>query len=869
MKFNRLLRSGLILTVLILLVSLKISAQIVSPRDFFGFTPGDDRMMFKYERLMEYMNLLARHSTMVHVEQTGTTELGKPMYIVFVSSAENISRLDRLREINRQLALDEIPVGTDRNELINEGRVFFLSTLSMHANEVGPVQALPLVVYELISGNDPRRRAILENSVAMFIPHNPDGMDMIVDHYNRHKGTPLETSNMPGVYHKYVGHNINRDFVTLSQKENQMVAGVYSTQWFPQAMVERHQMGSGGPRFFVSPPSDPIAENVDYSIWNWMRIYGSRALTEMSNAGLQSVSVNYLFDDYWPGATTTSIWKGVIGMLSEAASVNIATPIYVEPNELRPGGKGLSEYATSINLPRPWDGGWWRLSDILKYELENTLSYLYTSAIHREEILTFRNDVSRREIRRGQEEAPFYYIVPLQQHDRGEMAGMINLLNRHGVNSYSLQENITIGNRMYRAGDVVIPLAQPYRAFIKEVLETQKFPARHYTPGGELIRPYDITSWSLPLHRGVEAVAINERAAQIDNLLAPVQIPFTIRSPRNNASWALFTSAANESYKAAFMALRLNVPVERLTASFNDGNITWPAGSFIIPVNNRFTEIENILAASPVFLQARPEVQARRITTPRVAIVETWFHDMDGGWLRFIFDQYNVPYTVLRPFDLQTARLQRDFDIIFFTDQAKSLLMTGKLERGEQSFVSNYPAEFRRGMEKKGFENLMQFVQNGGKVMAWGPSTDLFTGLISMGEENNKQEFQLPFTNLGSELTGRGLYVPGSLLRIRLNTGHPIAWGMQEELGVFHRGTPVFRTSIPMLDMDRRVVGSFASDNILISGYARQEDLLKREAALLWLRKGKGQIILSSFNPQFRASTQVTFKLIFNALLME
>ena len=853
-----------------LFVTAHSMAQVTSPREHFGFTPGDDRMMFLYEDLISYMQKLAEASPMVHMEETGRTELGRPMYNIFVSSAENIANLENLREINRQLAMDDIPEGTSREELLENGRVFFLSTLSMHATEVGPVQALPLIVYELIAGNDLRRSKILENTVAMFLPHNPDGMNMIVEHYNKYKGTVLETSNMPGVYHKYVGHNINRDFVTLTQSENQAVAETYSTKWFPQAMVERHQMGSYGPRFYISPPHDPIAENVDAGIWNWMRVYGSRTLTEMTDAGLASVSVNYLFDDYWPGATTTSIWKGVVGMLSEAASVNIATPIYVEPNELRTIGKGLGEYAISINLPKPWEGGWWRLSDILKYEFENTLSYLHTSAIHKNEILQFRNDVSRREIQRGKEEAPFYYILPQKQHDLSEMAALVNLLERHGVKSYRLTENIEWNNRNFRAGDVVIPLAQPYRAFIKEVLEAQKFPARHYTPNGELIRPYDITSWSLPLHRGVNAVEINTPVAGLDEKLEQIIIPFTMKDLTTEVrNWAIFSSANNESYKAAFHALKEGINVERTREAFSLDGKEFPAGSFLIPVNRSYSRVEQELLVSPLYTNEKPSVKAEKMKTPRVGLVETWFHDMDGGWTRFIFDQYGIPYTVLRPDELQTINLQRDFDILIFTDRPKSVYMTGKMERGGQAFPSRYPPEYSKGMEKKGFENLIQFINNGGKVMAWGPATDLFTGVISIGENESKEEFILPVNNIEKELASQGLYIPGSLLRINLRQNHPLTWGMPSQIGVFHRGAPVFRTSIPYFDMDRRVIATFAEDNILMSGYAEKEELLKKEAALAWVQKGKGQIILSSFNPQFRSSTAVTYKLLFNALLLE
>lgn len=863
-------RRGVALIAILLFLVPGLMAQLVTPEEHFGFTPGDDRQLFLYEDLMEYMQQLADASPMVHVEQTGETSLGRPMYIVFVSSAENIANLERLKEINRQLALDDIPAGTDRQALLEEGKVFFLSTLSMHANEVGPVQALPLVVYELIAGEDPRREIILENSVAMFIPHNPDGMNMIVEHYNKHKGTSMETSNMPGVYHKYVGHNINRDFVTLTQRENQMVADVYSTEWFPQAMVERHQMGSTGPRFYISPPHDPIAENVDAGIWNWMRVYGSRSLAQMTHAGLESVSVNYLFDDYWPGATTTSIWKGVIGMLSEAASVNIASPIYIEPNELRTIGKGMGEYAMSINMPKPWGGGWWRLSDILRYELENTLSYLHTSSLHKQEILQFRNDISRRETERGMQKAPFYFILPQEQHDASEMAGIVNLLKRHGVNCWQLAAEIEWNNRLFRKGDVVIPLAQPYRSFIKEVLETQKFPARFYTPGGELIRPYDITSWSLALHRGVEVVEINTPVPELKNHLEEIVYPFTLKTEQEGeASWALFPAVSNESYKAAFMALEQGVKVERTHASFSDGGRTYPAGSFLVPLNKKIENITAELTVSPHYLDQKPSVENQTVSLPRVGIVETWFHDMDGGWMRFMFDQYHIPYVVLRPHELKTADLQGDFDVLFFTDRDKSVFMNGRFESDGKPVPSRYPSEYSRGMEKEGLENLLQFINNGGKVMAWGPAVELFMGALAMGENDNKEEFQLPVSNVGKDLSSKGLYVPGALLRVKLRSNHPLTLGMPEEMGVFHRGRPVFQTSVPYFDMDRRVIASFAEDNILMSGYAEKEELLKKQAALVWLKKGKGQIILSSFNPQFRSSTAATYKFLFNALLME
>jgi hypothetical protein len=854
-----------------LIYSQAITPVVPSPASHFGFTPGDDRMLFTYEEMIEYFRKLESVSPRIKIEQIGHSELGKPMYLLFVSSEGNIANLDRLKSINRKLALDFDILHKERTELVREGKVFFLMTLSMHSNEVGPSQAAPLIVHELITSDDPKIADILENTVYMITPsHNPDGMNMIVENYKKYKGTRYEGSSMPGVYHKYVGHNINRDFVTLAMSENDAISRVYSKEWFPQVMVERHQMGSRGPRYYISPPSDPLSENILPGLWNWKRIFGSRALTSMTDEGLKGVSVNYLFDMYWPGHTGTSLWKGVIAMLSEAASVDIASPIYIEPNELSVTGKGLAEYEISINMPDPWPGGWWHLSDIVEYERVNTISYLHTASVHKEEILTFRNEITKKEVERGKNEAPYYYILPAQQHDQSELASLINLLDKHGIDSYRLINDRLINNRLHRKGDVVIPLSQPYRSFIKEVMEAQKFPVRHFSANGEMIRPYDITSWSLPLHKGVEAIEINTKIDLPYDELQIIEIPFKISDQgKETFTGVLFSASNNESYKAAFLASANGLKVERLTeVQVVDGN-EFPAGSFYIPSQRNLDNILRELMVQPLYLAENFAGKTMPVNIPRIALVESWFHDMDAGWTRYLFDTHQIPYKVLRPSDLQEVNLSRNFDMVIFPDQGKSILMEGKGGSPGNYTISRYPPEYAKGMGQKGLSNLLDFVDKGGKVVSWGRSTDIFMGNLSIdNDKEGKQEFNLPVRNIGEDLGKKGLDVTGSLLRVRLRPDHPLTYGMPEETGVFHRGNPVFATSFPYFDMDRRVIASFTKDSILMRGFIENEKLLSDQAAMVWVKKGKGQLVLFSFCPQFRGSTPATYKLLFNSILL-
>jgi hypothetical protein len=847
------------------------ATEIVAPEKYFGFKPGADGMLFTYEALIEYLQKLDAVSPRLELREIGLSPMKKKMYIAFFSSEENINNLDSLKAINKKLALDPNIPEAERKDKINKGKVFVMAALSMHSGEVGPSQSAPLIAHDLVTTSDPKKLEILDNVVYMMIPcHNPDGMDMVVNHYKKYKGTKYEGSSLPGVYHKYVGHDNNRDFVTLSQSDNRAVAQVYNTDWFPQVMVEKHQMGSGTARYFVPPMHDPISENVDAAVWNWTWIFGSNMVTDMTKQGLAGVSQHYLFDDYWPGSTETCIWKNVIGMLTEAASVKYAKPIFVEHNELRGYGKGLSEYKVSINMSLPWQGGWWRLSDIIEYEIVSTMSILKTASLRGHEILKFRNDVCKRQVKLGQTKPPYYYILPQKQHDMSEFVDLVNLLKDHGVNVYQLSSSLTLGDRNFLKGDVVVPLSQSYRPFIKEVMERQQYPERHYTPGGELIKPYDITSWSLPLHRGVKSIEIKNSSKDLKFSLKEIKGKFVLAKQTPKDYWAaIFNAQNNESYKAAFYSLSKGVPVKRLAESTKLNNVSIPKGSFVVYHNPIFTQFLNELNVPPLYIKEAINLKTTDVTLPRLALMETYFHDMDAGWTRFVMDSYNIPFTVLHPGDFEKSNLAKDFDVIVFPNVDKSVLMQGKYKSDGKYYITSYPPEYTKGIGKKGKEKLMTFLDKGGIIVSWGRSTGLFSGALEIKlAKKDKEDFQLPFRDVSDGLKKAGLYCPGSFMKINLLQDHPLTLGMQKSIGVFFRGAPVFSTSIPNFDMDRRVIGIFPEKDILLSGYCKQEEKLGNKSAMIWLKKGKGQLVLFGFSPQFRASTNVGFKLLFNSILL-
>jgi hypothetical protein len=324
--------------------------------------------------------------------------------------------------------------------------------------------------------------------------------------------------------------------------------------------------------------------------------------------------------------------------------------------------------------------------------------------------------------------------------------------------------------------------------------------------------------------------------------------------------------------------------VSRFNHPFGPTGNQQPSGSFLIFAGKDADELRGIVAKTPVtplVLESEITVATQPVRLPRVALVETYFHDMDAGWTRYLFDTYGIGYTVLHPADFDSVDLSADFDVIVFPGASKDVLTKGKYKRGDRYMAPDYPPDFTKPISKKGLGELTAFIEGGGRVVSWGGSTALFTdGLAAplpsdagkknggKGESGQGETIDLPVRDITNQLREDGVFVPGAFLAMDFLPEHPMTWGMPTKGGVFSRGTPVFATSIPSQDTDRRVVAVYPERELLLSGYMEGEDALEGRPAAVWVRAGKGQIALFGFWPQFRGSVPATFKLVFNALLL-
>jgi hypothetical protein len=282
---------------------------------------------------------------------------------------------------------------------------------------------------------------------------------------------------------------------------------------------------------------------------------------------------------------------------------------------------------------------------------------------------------------------------------------------------------------------------------------------------------------------------------------------------------------------------------------------------------NELRAVVDQATIKPHFLESEITVPLMPVRLPKIGLVETYFHDMDAGWTRYLFDTYGIEYRVLHPEDFDGTDLKKDFDVIVFPDASKDVLTKGKFKRFDRYVSNDYPPQFRKPISKKGLAKLTEFITGGGVVVSWGGSTGLFTeGLPLPKNDEESETIELPVRDVIEEL--ENVSVPGAFLAVDFIPDHFLTWGMPEKAGAFSRGTPVFATSIPVLDTDRRVIGIYPERDLLLSGYISGEKQLQNRPSMVWVRAGKGQLVLFGFRPQFRGSTPATFKLVFNSLLL-
>ncbi len=592
------------------------AAPVPSPEKHFGHAMGADRSMLDWDKVVSYFQSLERASGRIHVEEYGRSTEGRPLVVAIIAAPETIKALPRYIDIQRRLADPRKTSQSQAEELLTKGKAIVLITCSIHSTEIGATHAGIELAYRLLTEEKPRLRAILQNTVFLLVPSlNPDGLDLVTRWYRKTLGTSFEGTPPQELYHKYVGHDNNRDWYIFSQAETRATVAKLHNVWHPHVVYDVHQQGPAAARMFVPPWMDPIEPNIDPILVQEGNLFGMGIATDLTAAGKTGVVVNAQYD-CWTPARHYQAYHGGMRILSEAASARLATPVTIEPAAIDSHALGYDPRKTSWNYLEPWLGGEWRLRDIVDYELIAMESCLYQAATRREDLLRNFYRIGQRQVERR---TPFAFFIPADQRDPGATRKLVETLEFGMVEVEHRSD-----------GSYLIAMRQPYSGFAKTLLEAQHYPDLRVFPGGPPKRPYDVTAHTLPMLMGVRVEAVDRVPA-----LAP---------SRSRPQGAL-SASDSESWKA-------------VNRAWTSGKVVWrdrSTGDFSLAEKTGW----------------------KLLPRPRIGLYKGFVASMDEGWTRWLFEQFGFAYTSVNNAEIRGGRLGGKYDVIVFADQSPASIEDG------------------------------------------------------------------------------------------------------------------------------------------------------------------------------------------------
>ena len=845
-----------------------VSVEIPSPEKYLGHRVGEDFKLANWKKISEYFRLLDEASDRIKVVELGQTTLGRPLIMAIITSEENMQELEKYRKIQARLHDPRVLQPGEKERLIKEGKAIVYISCSIHSTEIAASQMSMELAYKLVSENTPEIKKILSEVILLLIPSaNPDGIDLVTDWYYRTLGTPYEGSSMPWLYHYYTGHDNNRDWFMLTQKETQLMARVLYQEWFPLLVYDVHQMGSTGPRFFLPPYQDPINPNLDPLLLRELYQLAGEAVLSLTKEGKTGVATNTIFDGWYNTANRAApLRHNALGILSEAASANIASPIFIRPSEIRVSGAGNEIQSTYLE---PWPGGWWRLRDIVDYELIVATSFLKTIASNKEKYLGNFCLFAERQIQKCLNEPPYAYLIPENQKDLPTALKLIEVIQKNGAEVYRAEKSFKADGLEYPAGTYVIPLAQPYRAFIKDLLESKAYPL---PPGRDPAQylPYDEASWTLPFQMGVKVVEVNNKFETALKLLPPVKIPDS-QLQGSGRKYFIVDSSPNNTVVLANRLLKKKIPAGFTDKKVKAGNRNFQAGSLVVEQSklslNQLKTLSSGLGLSIGAVDSIEPARLKPLAPYHLAVYQPWTASMDEGWVRWVLEQFEFDFKVIHNDEIKAGELEKDYTHIILPNLSSRVILEGR-RKGE------VPPEYAGGIGAEGVAALNAFVRKGGILLAVENSADFAIDYFGLPVKNIIEPRRSRAESAAAPTSSDRVrvYSPGSILRVMVDNSRSETYGFEEEAAIFSYFSPVFETA---KQEDSRlspvgrisVLAWYPPSDPLLSGILINGDKLRQKAAALSCEFGQGKIVLLGFDVTHRAQAHGSFKFLFNPII--
>ena len=907
-------RSVKVVVIMILAVTATWSQEkITTPKAQFGFNLGDDYHLANYAQLVEYWKKLDQQSDRMILQDIGKTAEGRTISMAIITAPENHKKLARYKEISARLARAEGLTEEQARALAVEGKAVVWIDGGLHATEVLGAQQLMELVYQMVSRNDRETLRILNDVILLAVCVNPDGLDLVSNWYMRKKEpSQRSTSGLPRLYQKYIGHDNNRDFYMSNQPETEAINRVFYLEWFPQIVYNHHQTGPAGTVLFAPPFRDPFNYNFDPLVPLGVDLVGAAMHGRFVAEGKPGATMRSgsSYSTWWNGGLRTTVYfHNMIGLLTET----IGNPTPIEIPLL------IQKQLPSGDLPSPIAPQTWHFRQSIDYSITANRAVLDVASKHREDFLFNIYRMGRNSIERGgrdhwttkprrikavetayaKDRSPqvgsgrergmprkYYdmlvepalrdprgYVIPSDQPDFLTATKFVNALLKTGITIHRATSSFQIAGKSYPAGSYVVKAAQAFRPHVLDMFEPQDHPDDIPYPGGAPKPPYDSAGWTLAYQMGVQFDRI------LDGFDGPFEVIAGLAKPpagkvsgSRNATGYLVSHRVNDSFVATNRLLANNEKVYWLPKSFSANGKSYEAGTIFIPAQaGTLPHLQKLAAETGLNFEGtdiKPTGDAIILRPVRIGLWDRYGGSMPSGWVRWLLEKFEFPFEVVYPPALDAGNLASKYDVLIFVDGAIFPREGDRESRVEEPpSLESIPEEFRsrigRVTANKTIPELGKFLEGGGTVLAIGGSTSL--GQLGGLPLRSALTERLP-NGTERALPREKYYVPGSILRARVDASNPLAYGIGDQVDMFFDNSPVFRLLPDAALKGIKPVAWFDSDKPLRSGWAWGESYLQGGVAVIDAPVGKGRLFLFGPEITFRAQPHGTFKFLFNGI---
>ena len=827
---------NIVLTFLFLTVSFSINSQeinlnyyipsdqnyndkIPTPKEVIGHEVGEWHVT--HDKLAAYMKALANSSDRISIENRGKTYEGRPLLLLTITSPNNHTRIDEIRE--RHIA------ATDDSDVdVSNDPIIVYQGFSIHGNEPSGSNASLAAAYYLAASLSPDTESLLKNTVILFDPSlNPDGLQRFAYWANTNKSKNINPDPNDREYFEvwprgrtnHYWFDMNRDWLPVQLPESRARIASFH-KWLPNILTDHHEMGSNSTFFFqpgIPSRTHPLTPQLNQDLTKEIGTYHAKALDKIGSQYYSEES----FDDFYYGkGSTFPDINGGIGILFEQGS-----------------SRGHAQETSNGVLTFPFT---------IRNQYTAAMSTLQAAKNMRVKILKYQQDFYKKA---RNESSKAKAIVFGDHKDAAKSYHLAEVLKRHQVTIHEVKSDFRAGGKKFRKGySYVVPMNQKNQKLVRAMFDVRtSFKDSLF---------YDVSAWTFNHSFGVdyaENISLNNAGPEIKTL----KINEGNVSKKSNVGYLM---PWNEYYtpKALNAILQKGIRAKVSMKNFNNGGNSYDYGTIQIPVQNQKLDSQELFdflkkVANESHLQIYGVTTGlndgidlgsnnfRDIKLPKVAmLVGNGVNVSDPGEIWHLFDQR---------YDMHVTKL----DMIYFN-------------RIDISKYTVIIAPNSRGLDKRSIEKLQKWVRDGGTLIGYRSAAKWLNAnkFINIEFESANFDTIKDVSFEAKSLKSGAQVIGGAIFEANIDRSHPINFGYKNDNIALFRNTTLF------MKADKKSYNNPIqyTNNPLLSGYISKENakVIKNTVPFKVQRMGRGRVVVFTDNTNFRAFWYGTNKLLMNAI---